>query len=121
MSQAELLLYFFLATNANEQGCSWWSSRKICKVLKIGPATLIKARETLEQRRLIATTKDEIGQRTIYQVLPLPIMTNDKIEVPYKPLLKKTPVVPQQASAETLEDSTTFNIMQLQRLRDQLK
>ncbi|MEW5946456.1 MAG: hypothetical protein AB1742_09680 [bacterium] len=84
MDRDEILLYFFLISVSNEQGCSWWSSRKITKVLKIGPASLIKARKSLEKRRLIATRKEKLSNRTIYQVLPLPIDEGVKVEIPIR-------------------------------------
>ncbi len=83
MAQEEMLLYFFLCAASNHEGCSWWSTRQITKKLKIGPATLIRARKTLEERGLIATRQDEFSQRTIYQVLPLPIeVIREQIEIP---------------------------------------
>ena len=97
MTQEELLLYFFLVSVSNEQGCSWWSTRQITKVLKMGPATLIRAREMLEERSLIGTKKDEFSQRTIYQVLPLPIEKNTPLEIPLKKQLKKNPSKKQSA------------------------
>jgi hypothetical protein len=89
MSREELLLYFFLVSTSNVEGCSWYSTRQITKVLKIGPATMIKARETLEERKLIATRKDELSGRTVYQMLPLPMIVEDRKEVPYKKEVKK--------------------------------
>jgi hypothetical protein len=89
MSREELLLYFFLVSAANEQGCSWWSTRQITKVLKVGPATMIKARQMLEERNLIATRKDDLSGRTVYQVLSLPIDENIRIEIPMKKNLRK--------------------------------
>lgn len=84
MKQEESLLYFFLVIVANEQGCSWWSSRKITKMLKIGPASLQRAREVLERRGMIATKKDGLSGRIIYQLLPLPIEENERVEIPVK-------------------------------------
>lgn len=89
MSREELLLYFFLVSVSNEQGCSWYSTRQITRVLKIGNHTMMKARETLEERKLIATRKDEMSGRTVYQLLPLPMVVEDRKEVPYKKEVKK--------------------------------
>ncbi len=91
MTREELLLYFFLVTASNEQGCSWWSTRQITKKLKIGPAYLIRARRMLEERNLIATRTDELSQRTIYQVLDLPIETNEPLEIPILKQIDKKP------------------------------
>lgn len=126
LSQAELLLYFFLVTTSDAQGCSWWSTRKICKILKIGPATLIKARHDLEQRMLIATTKDELSQRIVYQVLPLPIDENVRIEIPIKTAIQKKPAAPQSADDETNPlalsvEQIASNVNNVQRLKDLLK
>ncbi|MFH1537669.1 MAG: hypothetical protein ABIH66_01830 [bacterium] len=87
MRQEEILLYFFLVIAGNEQGCSWWSTRKITKMLKIGPKSLQNARETLDRRGMISTRKDELSGRIIYQLLPLPIEENERVEIPVK-LLK---------------------------------
>lgn len=126
LAQGELLLYFFLATTSNEQGCSWWSNRKICKVLKVGPATLIRARQTLEQRRLIATTKDPLSQRIIYQVLPLPIDQNVRIEIPIKPSVqKKSPKKPadkaKTRAVATEDDRRSSNLKNLQKMQQMLR
>lgn len=125
LSREELLLYFFLCTTSNETGCSWYSSRKICNILKIGPATLIRARQILEQRRLIATKKDDLSQRTIYQVLPLPIDTNVKIEVPIKPKidLKKNPKKEQPTTdpdASISVEQHHLNMANLERIQQAL-
>lgn len=125
LSREELLLYFFLCTTSNEQGCSWYSTRKICKILKIGPATLIRARQILEQRRLIATKKDDLSQRTIYQVLPLPIEKNVTIEVPIKPKIdikKKTKAGQKIETSETrqLEDQHSLNMSNIEKLQQLL-
>jgi hypothetical protein len=90
LSREELLLYFFLVTVADAQSCSWWSTRKIAKVLKIGQATLLRAKQNLEDRKLISTRKDALSQRVIYQVLPLPIDENVRIEIPIKYSVKQT-------------------------------
>lgn len=125
LSQAEILLYFFLVVTSDPQGCSWWSTRKTCKVLKIGPASLIRARQTLEQRMLIATTKDEFNQRIIYQVLPLPIEENVRIEIPLKPPLKEQAPKSQAGQTESTlslsDEQISFNVKHLQALRDLLK
>ena len=131
LSREELLLYFFLVTTANPEGLSWYSVRKICKILKIGPSTLIRARETLEQRLLIATEKDEILNRTIYQVLALPIDENERIEIPIKPRVQKqrggpargrkkeTPAA--EEPAEESVDQHKLNMKNLERMKDFLK
>ena len=123
LSREELLLYFFLATTSNEFGCSWYSSRKICKILKIGPATLIRARQTLEQRRLIATKKDELSQRTIYQVLPLPIDKNVSVEIPIKPNVDRKPQPSQKQTLQPAvsQEQQSLNMKNLERIQSLLK
>ena len=125
LSREELLLYFFLVTTGNADGCSWYSSRKICKVLKIGPATLIRARETLEQRRLICSSTDELSNRTIYQVLPLPIEENVRIQIPIKPTVQKKPAEPkyrtEDSAAPAQVEQHSMNMMNLERIQDFLK
>jgi hypothetical protein len=122
LSREELLLYYFLITTSNIEGCSWYSSRKICKVLKIGPATLIRARQTLEQRRLIATNKDELSQRTIYQVLPLPIDENARIQIPLKPTVEKNPAPkPVEQSMDSSNQQQQLNIRNIEKIQGLLK
>jgi hypothetical protein len=107
MTQEELLLYFFLLSAGNEQGCSWWSTRQITKKLKIGPASLIRSRRMLEERNLIATRQDEFSQRTIYQLLDLPIETiRESIEIPKIKEVQKTSGSRRKVSGKT-EDSAT--------------
>jgi hypothetical protein len=123
LSREELLLYYFLITTSNAEGCSWYSSRKICKILKIGPATLIRARQTLEQRRLIATDKDELSQRTIYQVLPLPIDENVRIQIPLKPTIEKEtgPKTKDKNPASDFDERHTSNIRNIEKIQNLLK
>ena len=133
MSPAELLLYFFLVSTSDAAGCSWYSSRQICKILKIGPATLISARGTLEQRLLIAANKDEFSGRTIYQVLPLPIDKNVSVEIPIKPKIQKNSGKPKQdeapqselaqeaARAVAPEERVSRNLKHLENIQNLLK
>lgn len=124
MTQHELLLYFYLVTVADMQtGCSCHSSREITSVLKIGPSSLIKARKRLEKRRIISVSKDELSNRTIYQVLPLPIMENERIDIPRlvdveqkkKPKSKK-----KKNPADSQADQQERNRQQLQKLQEML-
>lgn len=126
MSREELLLYFFLISTSNATGCSWYSSRQITKILKIGPETLIRARETLERRRLIATKKDELSQRIVYQVLPLPVEENqDRLQIPYKPKIEKKPLKSsrkkESGSDRAPETQHSLNIQNLEKIQDFLK
>lgn len=122
LSREELLLYYFLITTSNIEGCSWYSSRMICKTLKIGPATLIKARETLVQRQLIATVKDELSQRTIYQVLPLPIDENVRIQIPIKHAVEKAPKpVNTEQNATAAEDQKSLNMRNIEKIQGLLR
>jgi len=118
MSREEILLYFFLITVSNEQGCSWWSSRKITKILKIGPAYLQRAREMLEKRNLIAVRKDEMSQRTIYQLLPLPIEENVRIEIPMK-LNNRDEPLPEKHLVS--KEQQKINLENIQKLRNILE
>ena len=126
LSREELLLYFFLVSTGNADGCSWYSSRKICRILKIGPATLIRARGTLEQRLLIATDKDELSNRTVYQVLPLPIEENVRIQIPIKPSVAKKPEKTKDRRTAGVADPDTsdqhsLNMMNIERIQSFLK
>ncbi len=124
MTQHELLLYFYLVTVGDMQtGCSCHSSREITRVLKIGPSSLIKARKRLVKRRVIAVSKDELSNRTIYQVLPLPILENDRIDIPRLVDLdaekkakskKKKPIV----SADDQQENNRRQLLKLQELLD---
>jgi len=90
MTQEELLLYTYLITSSDKDGCCWDSCRQMTRVLKMGPKSLITARGMLEERGLIACKKDDLSQRIIYQLLSLPIETNQPVEIPLKKkLLKK--------------------------------
>lgn len=123
LSREELLLYFFLVTVADSQSCSWWSTRKIAKILKIGPATLIRAKQMLEERHLISTRKEALSQRVIYQVLPLPIEENTRIEIPIKYSVKRSQPKAKQrdtAAPEELEEQRRINISHLSGLKDLL-
>lgn len=92
MTQHELLLYFYLVATADRDGCSWHSNRQMTKVLKIGPSSIIKARQMLEERGIISCKKDDLSQRIIFQVLPLPIEKNESVEIPMtKDLSAKKP------------------------------
>jgi hypothetical protein len=107
MTQEELLLYFFLLSASNEQGASWWSSRQITKKIKIGPASLIRARRMLEERGLIATRQDEFSQRTIYQVLDLPIVTiRTSLEIPKIREVSKAPASGKKSAKRSADDIT---------------
>lgn len=125
LSREELLLYFFLVTTGNHEGVSWYSVRNICKVLKIGHATLQRARETLEQRLLIATEKDEFRNCIVYQVLPLPIDENVRIEIPIKPTVQKKPVKDKKMPAGEVaqadgSDQYLVNMRNLERMKNLL-
>jgi predicted transcriptional regulator len=84
LSQEEVLLYFYLIMKSDRNGCSWCSTRTMQKQLKMGPSTIIRARQMLEERGLIATEKDELSQRYIYQVMSLPIQENERLQIPIK-------------------------------------
>ena len=118
MNREEILLYFFLITVSNEQGCSWWSTRKITKILKIGPAYLQRARERLERRKLIAVKKDEISQRTIYQILPLPIEENTRVEIPLGLKLKDKE---EEGGHFVSEQQQKINLENIEKLRNYLE
>lgn len=124
MTQEEILLYFFLAASCDKNGCSWYSSRHIQKLLKIGPATLIRARQMLEERGLISTRKDELSQRTIYQVLPLPIQENERIQIPMKRKVTKNPTSKtkdkEPVPAKTEEHSREIGLKYLEDIRGKL-
>ena len=66
MTGNELLLYFFLVMAADSKGLSYYSSRKICSLLKLSHEEFIDARDRLLVRDLIAA--DDI----FFQVLELP-------------------------------------------------
>jgi hypothetical protein len=66
MTGNELLLYFFLVMASDSKGLSYYSSRKICALLKLSFAEFIDARDRLIARDLIAV--DDM----FFQVLELP-------------------------------------------------
>lgn len=66
LSREEILIYFFLVAVADRQGLSFYHDDRICSLLKIDPASLGEARESLVARSLIA------WRSPIYQVLALP-------------------------------------------------
>ena len=67
MSQAEIILYFFLVLVGDKNGVSFYSYDKICALLKIDVDSFIRARDQLIGRSLIAC---ESGR---FQVLQLPL------------------------------------------------
>ena len=72
----ELLLYYFLMTVADQNGISYYGSKRICSLLKMSYEQYVNARDLLMVRDLIAY--DE----TFFQVLELPAAP--VIEVPEK-------------------------------------
>lgn len=133
MRQEEILLYFFLVITANEQGCSWWPTRKVTKLLKIGPASLQRAREELEKRGMIAIRKDELSNRIVYQLLDLPIIENERIEIPVKKAVATEKPSKKKISAEVSvadqmknepvslsEEQQNLNLANLNRIRSLL-
>ena len=62
----ELLLYFFLCSVSDHQGLSFYSNRRICRILKFREATLENARHGLIRSDLIRYAAP------LYQVLSLP-------------------------------------------------
>ncbi len=67
LSVAENLLYFLLVLVADKDGLSYYSYDKICEFLKITVDELIRARDNLVKKNLIA------HRAGIFQVLILPI------------------------------------------------
>jgi hypothetical protein len=65
------LLYFFLILVSDKDGLSFYGDEKICENLKITFSDLIKARENLIRKDLIAYRKG------VYQILILPISKNN--------------------------------------------
>jgi len=119
LDQQELLVYFYLSTVADRDGCSWHSVRTITRILKIGPASLIKARDSLAERGLIAFSKDDFSKRIMYQVLPLPIEQNERVEIPIKkePSSKKKNKTAQKADTPT-EEQHQNNLMYLSKIQE---
>ena len=66
MPSEEILLYFFLIAVSDRHGVSFYYDDRICRVLKINPDSLGKARERLMFRSLIAY------RYPVYQVLAVP-------------------------------------------------
>lgn len=66
LSADELLLYFFLVLVADKDGVSYYGSRKICTLLKMGCPQYEDARDRLIARGLVA------HDDTFFQVLELP-------------------------------------------------
>lgn len=65
-NKEELLLYFFLGTVSDKCGLSFYGDKTICVILGIGQEVLEQARQTLQDKGLIAYKKP------LYQVLSLP-------------------------------------------------
>lgn len=66
MTGNELLLYFFLVMASDSKGLSYYSTRKICTLLKLSLEEFIDARDRLIARDLIAV------EDMFFQVLELP-------------------------------------------------
>lgn len=66
LESQEILLYFFLTSVGDIRGISFYSSERTAAILKIGVASIIKAREGLIQKGFIAYRDG------VYQVLDLP-------------------------------------------------
>lgn len=66
LSQAELLLYYFLITVADRNGVSFYDYERICQLLKLELNDYLDARDRLCDRSLIAV------EDSIFQVLSLP-------------------------------------------------
>jgi len=65
LSQAELLLYFFLVAVADRHGLSFWSDARTAALLDLAPGELAGARRGLIEHDLLAY------ERPLYQVLDL--------------------------------------------------
>ncbi len=78
MRQEEFALYMFLCLVADRYGVSYYGSKKIRKLLKMGYRRFQAARDALVKKGLIVFEKDPRTNQVIYQVLPLPI---DKLEI----------------------------------------
>jgi hypothetical protein len=66
MSQAEILLYFFLVLVGDKKGVSFYSYDKICALLKMDVDTFIRARNQLIDKSMLACDSGR------FQVLQLP-------------------------------------------------
>jgi len=65
LSQAEILLYFFLVAVADRHGLSFWSDTRVQALLDLAPGELASARRGLIDHGLLAY------ERPLYQVLEL--------------------------------------------------
>lgn len=66
MSQAEILLYFFLVLVGDKNGVSFYSYDKICALVKMDVDSFIRARNQLIDKSLLASDNGR------FQVLQLP-------------------------------------------------
>lgn len=66
LSGAEILLYFFLCSAADQDGISFYGDRRIGRAIKLGEVALDQARRGLIRKDMIAY------QAPLYQVLSLP-------------------------------------------------
>lgn len=66
LSQAEILLYFFLVAVADRHGLSYWSDMRVAALLGLAAGELAGARRGLIEHGLVAY------ERPLYQVLDLP-------------------------------------------------
>jgi hypothetical protein len=66
LSGPELLLYWFLCSVADRQGLSFYSEQRACKILKLIPQSLDRAKRNLIRKQLICY------RAPLYQVLALP-------------------------------------------------
>ena len=80
MSSEEILLYFFLVSVSDRHGISFYYDDRICRILKIDPESLGKARKGLIYKSLMAY------KYPVYQVLSLPF---EPVTVPTKEQLEE--------------------------------
>ena len=73
LNQLELLLYFFLILAADQNGLSYYSYEKICRLLGIDLDEYLEARDGLLMKDLIAF------DNTVFQVLELPSRPKNNI------------------------------------------
>lgn len=71
MSQAEILLYFFLVLVGDKNGVSFYSYTNICALLKIDVDSFIRARNQLIDKSMLACDNGR------FQVLQLPQKSTD--------------------------------------------
>lgn len=122
MTQEELVLYLYLVTASDRFGCCWDPSRQMTRTMKMSPKSLITARRMLEERGIIACKKDDLSQRIIFQLLPLPIETNQPVEIPLKKQLgkkksaNKKPAT--EKSAELSNDRHEKNLLELSKIQE---